>query len=62
MKVNSESDLSYENINDILIVIINISVISNRFYLNYEIDNKSFKRALQAKRLIIDCPLLLPFC
>ena len=28
----------------------------------YKIDNKSFKRALQAKRLIIDCPLLLPFC
>lgn len=42
MKVNSESDLSYENINDILIVIINISVIANRFYINYEIDNKSF--------------------
>lgn len=42
MKVNSEFDLSYENTNDILIVIINISVIANDFYRNYEIDNKSF--------------------
>lgn len=42
MKVNSEFDLSYENTNDILIVIINISVIANDFYRNYEIDNNSF--------------------
>jgi len=42
MKVNSEFDLSYENTNDILIVIINLCVIINDFYRNYESDYNSF--------------------
>ena len=42
MKVNSEFDLGYENSNDILIVIINLCVISNDLYRNYEVDSKSF--------------------